>query len=121
MIPLPALPSAADRQIPSLARPNQGGTWELHPYTTDCAPAPLFRPMAVHMNDSEPIRVEVTTEHADRAAHAYWTDTDPVESVCGAVEWTADKFEYTINSRRLDGYEDRVECKNCRRVLELDG
>lgn len=70
-------------------------------------------------NPRDELRVELTGVMSDRISHVYGVNDTQARSVCGAYEWKTDTFDRALNTRPLEGYEEKVECGNCRKILNL--
>lgn len=65
------------------------------------------------------LRVELRGVMTTRSGHVYRVNETAARALCGAYTWNTDTFDRALETRPVDGYEDRVECGNCRRILGL--
>lgn len=68
----------------------------------------------------KPDRHELQVEIAEtRTNHVYGLNSDVARAICGLREESVSVFERARSRRPVDGFEDRVECGNCRRMLNF--
>ena len=69
--------------------------------------------------DRDELQVEITNSTEPRKNHVYGLNDEVAKAICGAREESVSVFEGARWSRSVEGNEHRVECGNCRRMLNL--
>ena len=69
--------------------------------------------------DRDELQVEITNSTESRKNHVYGLNDRVARAICGVREESVSVFERARTRRPVEGFEHRVECGNCRRMLNL--